>query len=153
MRYFCFQHNIEDRLADGRTLYGKRFEHKFPHKTFSFGAEIKYKPSSPAFLNQMHPCGDKRLLGIFIGYYLEKGGYYSSGIMVADWEDFAHAERVNEIHLMMMLANFGIMRDIVLRDIRNHIPNMITIMKIFIIKLIINMHLARYFITQYNTFS
>ena len=99
MRYFCFQHNIEDRLSDGKTPYARRFKKKFPHRIYPFGYEVDYKPSSPKVLNQMHPFGGKRLKGIFMGYYLDEGGYHHGDVFVADWVDFANAERVREIVL------------------------------------------------------
>ena len=61
MAFFCFAHNIEDRLADGKTAYERRFDQTSPYKIFTFGAEVDYKQNSPAVLNQMHPFRPKML--------------------------------------------------------------------------------------------
>ena len=34
-----------------------------------------------------------------MGYYLDEGGYHHGDVFVADWEDFANAERVSEVYL------------------------------------------------------
>ena len=84
-------------MSDGKTPYARRFKTKFPHKTFPFGAEVKYRPSSPAVRNQMHPMGPGKLRGIFMGYHLNEGGFFIGDCQVADWEDIAKAERVRNI--------------------------------------------------------
>ena len=59
MRYFCFQHNIEDKLADGLTPYEKRFNESYNGPIFAFGQEIEYTPSSPKVKNSDAPYGQQ----------------------------------------------------------------------------------------------
>ena len=75
-----------------------KFTDRWKNFTFyPFGAEIRYKPSSPKVQNQMSPFGAKTLPGIFLGYHEHKGGYFSGDLLLADWEDIAVATHVSEI--------------------------------------------------------
>ncbi len=71
----------------------KEVQENFPYKSFPFGAEVKYSPSSPAVKNQMHPMGLAKLRGIFMGYHLNEGALFIGDCLVADWEDIADADR------------------------------------------------------------
>jgi transposase InsO family protein len=104
MRCFCFLHNVSDVLWDGQTAYEKRFDDFYHGPTYPFMCEVKYKPSSPKIINQMHPFGAKTLSGLFIGYYQQPGGLWGGDLLVVDWQEFDRAERVAEVPIRRIKA-------------------------------------------------
>ena len=74
-------------LADGKTLYERRFEEPLKGPIILFGAMVEYHPISTRDLSRLHQIGKKVLPGIFLGYGLIAWRFWKGDILIADWED------------------------------------------------------------------
>jgi len=99
MHRYCMLRNIVDTLANGHTAYHNRFGIDFPGPLIPFGAEIRYKPSSPGDKEMVHELGDKMLPGIFMGYDQQAGGGWSGDLLLANQEEIRSAEHTGEIYV------------------------------------------------------
>ena len=73
MECCCHLRNVQDLLADGKTLYERRFGEPFKGPKIPFGAMIEYHPISPKDPARIYQSGKKVLPGIFLGYELVAG--------------------------------------------------------------------------------
>ena len=62
--------NVQDLLADGKTLSEGRFGEPFKGPIIPFGAFVEYHPISMRDQSRLHQLGKKVLPNIFLGYAL-----------------------------------------------------------------------------------
>ena len=67
---YCYLRNVQDLLADGKTLYERRFGKSFNGAVIPFGAMVQYHAISTRDQSRLHQFGKKVLPGIFLGYAL-----------------------------------------------------------------------------------
>ena len=67
MESYCYLWNVQDLLADGKTLYERRFGESFKWPIIPFGALVEYLPNSERDKARIHQFGMKGLPGIFPG--------------------------------------------------------------------------------------
>ena len=65
----CHLRNVQDRFADGKTLYESRFGEPFKGRINPFGAMVEYFPISAKDHSRLHQFGKKVLPGIFSGMH------------------------------------------------------------------------------------
>ena len=65
---YCCLRNVQDLLADGKTLYERRFGEPFKGPIILFGAMVEYYPISARDQSRLHQIGNKVLPAIFFGY-------------------------------------------------------------------------------------
>ena len=71
----CYLRNVQDVLADGKTLCERGFGEPFRGPTIPFGSMIKYHPISAKDLSRLHQFGKKILPGIFLACALIAGEF------------------------------------------------------------------------------
>ena len=90
--------NIQDLLADGKTLYERRFGEPFEGPIIPFGAMVEYHPISSRDQSRLHQFRKKVWPGMFIGYALFARGIWEGDMMVADIEEMKNLD-ASGIHL------------------------------------------------------
>ena len=70
MECYCYLRNVQDLLADGKTLHERRFGEPFKGPVFPLGAMVEHYPISARDESRLHQYGKKVLPGIFLGYAL-----------------------------------------------------------------------------------
>ena len=70
MECYCYLRNVQDLLADGKTLYARRFGEPFKGLISPFRTVVEYQPISIGDQSILHQFGKKVLPGIFLGYAL-----------------------------------------------------------------------------------
>ena len=73
MECSCHLRNVQDLLADGKTLYERRFGEPFKGPIIPFGAMVGHHPVSAGDSSRIHQFGKKVLLVISLGYELIAG--------------------------------------------------------------------------------
>ena len=73
MECYCYLRNVQDLLADGKTLYERRFGEPFEGPIILFGAMVEYYQISARDQSRLHQFDKKVLPGIFLGYELIAG--------------------------------------------------------------------------------
>ena len=63
MECCCYLRNVQDLLADGKTLYERRFGESFKGPIIPSGAQVEYLPNSKGDKARIHQFGIKVLLG------------------------------------------------------------------------------------------
>ena len=88
-RYFVCAHNATPTGEDGKSAWERRHNRgPFPGKDIHFGARIDFLPPKPIL--QFMPKFDTRAQpGIFLGWHLHPGGFWSKDYYVALLADFA----------------------------------------------------------------
>ena len=102
MECYCPVRNVQDLLADGKTLCERRFGEPVSGPIIPFGSMIEYHPISAKDQSRIHQFGKKVLPGIFLGYVLYAVSIWEGDIMVGDVADLeilgaseVHARRLN----------------------------------------------------------
>ena len=90
MECYCYWRNIQDLLADDKTLCERRFCTQFEGPIVQFGAETLFHPLPPDDKGQLHQFGSTVLLGIFIGSVLHAEGFWTGDLYIVDAEDLNH---------------------------------------------------------------
>ena len=62
---YCYQRNVQDLLADGKTPYERRFREPFKGPIIPFWPVVEYHPISLRDESRLHQIGKKVWLGIF----------------------------------------------------------------------------------------
>ena len=96
--------NIVDILADGHTAYYKRYNVEFPGPIIPFGAEVRYIPSSPPDIEQLHAFGEKMVAGLFMGYHQKAGGAWSGDLFVVNQTQVEQASVFGKIRIRRIPA-------------------------------------------------
>ena len=78
---------VQDRLADDKTPYERRFNSPFDGPIIPFGAEVKFYPLSSTDQERMHQVGKKIFPGKFVEYALNAGGGWTGDLLIADTEN------------------------------------------------------------------
>ena len=86
MECYCYLRNVQDLLAEGKTLYERRFGESFKGPIVPFGALIEYHPISTRDQSRIHQFGNKVLPRIFLGYELVVWGIWKGDILISDLE-------------------------------------------------------------------
>ena len=73
MECYCYLRNVQDLLADGKTLHGRRFGESSKGPIIPFGALVEYLQNSERDKARIRQFGKKVLPGIFPGYTLIAG--------------------------------------------------------------------------------
>ena len=98
MACYCFIFNVTEQI-DHQTPYEKRFNnHPFKGTVIPFGAEVQYKPTTPADVDRLQTFGTKTLSGLFLGYAQRTGGAWAEDYYILDWQQVDIANHVNLIH-------------------------------------------------------
>ena len=97
MECFCFLRNVEDLLADGKTLYERRYGEPFKGPIIPFGAMVEYHPISARGLSRIHQFGKKVSPGIFLGFELIAGRFWEGDIRIADFRRFGKSWRIRNL--------------------------------------------------------
>ena len=72
----------------------------FKGPVIPFGAEVRYKPSTPSDQDQLQTFGPQTVPGIFIRYKQASGGGWPSGdLYVVNWEQMENAEMARDVHV------------------------------------------------------
>ena len=102
MACYCDLRNVQDLLADGKTLYEWRFGEPFQRPDILFGAMVEYHSILLQTCRDCISSARKSYPGIFLGYVLHAEGIWKGDILVADngeWEKMdaseSRAERLN----------------------------------------------------------
>ena len=66
MECYCYLRNVEEPLADEKTLYGRRFGEPFEGPVIPFGAKVEYHPISAKDQSRLHQFGKQVSLGAFL---------------------------------------------------------------------------------------
>ena len=90
---------------NGKNAWESRFKTKFTGPIIPFGAEIIYKPIGKTDTAKLHKFGSKMLPGIFVGYAIQEGGYWSGDLIIVDKEDLEKADLITEVHPKRFKAN------------------------------------------------
>ena len=86
MKHFCVSSNIE--IIDGESAYSKRHKHgQFKGKRIPFGARIDFLPP-PTLQKQLPVFAPKAVPGVFLGWHMHPGGYWSRDYLVGYLPDF-----------------------------------------------------------------
>ena len=83
----CFLRNVQDMLADRKTLHERRFGEPFNGPVIPSGAMVEYHSISTRDLSRSHQFGKKVLLGIFAGFEMTAEKFCNGGILIAYLED------------------------------------------------------------------
>ena len=83
----CYLRNVQDRLADGKTSYERRFGEPFKGPIIPFAAMVEYLPISTRDQSRLHQLGKNISPIKFLGYALIAGGIWKGDILVAEIED------------------------------------------------------------------
>ena len=70
MECHCYLRDVQDFLADGKTLSERRFGESFQGPIIPFGSLVEYFPISAKDQSRIHQFGKKVLPGLFLGYAL-----------------------------------------------------------------------------------
>ena len=86
MTYFCVAHNTE--VVDGQSAYSKRHKHgQFKGKRIPFGAKVDFLPP-PTLQKPLPVFAPKAVPGVFLGWHMHPGGYWSKDYLVGYVPDF-----------------------------------------------------------------
>ena len=86
MKHFCVSHNIE--IVDGQSAYSKRHKHgQFKGKRIPFGARVDFLPP-PTLQKQLPVFAPKAVPGVFLGWHMHPGGFWSKDYLVGYLPDF-----------------------------------------------------------------
>ena len=97
MECCCYLRSVQDLLADGKTLYERRFGEPFKGPVIPFGAMVEYHPISARDQARLHQFGKNVLSAIFFGYAKISGGIWEGNILVADIGKLENMD-ASEIH-------------------------------------------------------
>ena len=73
MECHCYLRNVQDLLADGKTLHDRGFGEPVEGPVIPFGALVEYHPISARDQSRLLQFGKKVFPGIFLGYPLIAG--------------------------------------------------------------------------------
>jgi len=83
-RCFCFLRNVSLINQQGITLYQNRHGENFEGKLLPFGCLVNYKPASKREVDAQLKFDGRVTQGIFMGYFMLRGGHWSGDYMVID---------------------------------------------------------------------
>ena len=87
MECFCYLRNIQDKLADRRSPYSRRFGNPFDGPVMPFEAALCFNPISTNEKSRVHQLCSKMLTEKCIGYTLNSGGGRTGDLIIAYWND------------------------------------------------------------------
>ena len=73
MECHCYLRNVQDLLADGKTLHDRGYGEPLEGPVIPFGALVEYHPISARDQSRLLQFGKKVFPGIFLGYPLIAG--------------------------------------------------------------------------------
>ena len=94
---YCHLHNVQDFVADGKTLYERRFGEPLKGPVIPFGSMVEYHSISSKDQSRLLQFGKKGLPGILRGYALVAGRNWKGDILVSDIEELEHLD-ASETH-------------------------------------------------------
>ena len=83
----CYLRNVQDLLADEKTLYERRFGEAFKRPVILVGSMVENHPICAREQSRLHQFGAKVLPEIFLGYVLYVGGIWNGDTTAADVEE------------------------------------------------------------------
>ena len=85
----CYLRNVQDSLADGKTLHERRYGEPFKGPIIPFVAMFEYHPISTRDQSRLHQFGKTVLPEIFLGYALIAGRNWKRDIL-NKWRKWTH---------------------------------------------------------------
>ena len=97
MECYCHLRNVQDLVADGKTLYERRSGEPFEGLVIPFGAMVEYHPIFAKDHSRLQQLGNTVLPGVFFGYALIAEEIWKGDIFVADIEELEILD-ASEVH-------------------------------------------------------
>ena len=104
MECCCHLRNVQDLLADGRTLYERRFGEPFAGPIIPSGAMVEYHPILAKDPSRLHQFGKKVLTGMFLGSALVAGNPVKGDILAAETHENSSIYQRPEMWISMSNA-------------------------------------------------
>ena len=99
---YCYQRNVQDLFAGGKSLYERSFGELFTVPIIPFGAKVEYHPISTKYQARIHQCGKN----VFSGLSAQNaGGSWKGDLLFADVDAFQEKTPKENIFCIFPCAN------------------------------------------------